>query len=176
RPPSGSSRPRALHRRPRRRASARPLPETRPLGMKISVLCFDLSDNAAGRADLLARLLEPLGTVEAIRPRPAAGVWAPAGAGAGPVRYRSVASRRLPGFARTALELSRRADGDLIVASKTRLASAGIGYVRRLIRRRPLLLDIDDWEVGFYLRSGFWGTLGRAVNLGNPAGLPWTWL
>ena len=142
--------------------------------MKISVLCFDLSDNAAGRADLLARLLEPLGAVEVIGPRTGAGIWAPVAAG--PVRYTSVASRRLPGFARTALELSRRADGDLIVASKTRLASAGIGYVERLIRRRPLLLDIDDWEVGFYLRSGFWGTLGRAVNLGNPAGLPWTWL
>ncbi|MCI0547186.1 MAG: glycosyltransferase, partial [Candidatus Rokubacteria bacterium] len=23
---------------------------------------------------------------------------------------------------------------------------------------------------------GFWGTLGRAVNLANPTGLPWTWL
>jgi glycosyltransferase involved in cell wall biosynthesis len=142
--------------------------------MKISVLCFDLSDNAAGRADLLARLLEPLGPVEVIGPRTGTGIWAPVAAG--PVRYASVASRRLPGFVRTASELCRRADGDLIVASKTRLASAGVGYLRRLIGRRPLLLDIDDWEVGFYLRSGFWGTLGRALNLGNPAGLPWTWL
>jgi glycosyltransferase involved in cell wall biosynthesis len=142
--------------------------------MKISVLCFDLSDNAAGRADLLSRLLEPLGAVEVIGPRTGAGIWAPVAAG--PVRYSSVASRRLPAFVRTAAELYRRADGDLIVASKTRLASAGVGYLRRLVGRRPLLLDIDDWEVGFYLRSGFWGTLGRAVNLGNPAGLPWTWL
>ena len=142
--------------------------------MKISVLCFDLSDNAAGRADLLARLLEPLGAVEVIGPRTGTGIWAPVAAG--PVRYTSVASRRLPGFVRTATELYGRADGDLIVASKTRLASAGVGYLRRLIGRRPLLLDIDDWEVGFYLRSGLWGTLGRALNLGNPAGLPWTWL
>ena len=142
--------------------------------MKISVLCFDLSDNAAGRADLLARLLEPLGAVEVVGPRTGAGIWAPVAAG--PVRYSSVASRRLPAFVRTAAELYRRADGDLIVASKTRLASAGVGYIRRLVGRRPLLLDIDDWEVGFYLRSGFWGTLGRAVNLGSPAGLPWTWL
>src|SRR5262245_13531404 len=73
-------------------------------------------------------------------------------------------------------EVARRADGDLIVASKTRLGSAGVGYLKRLVSRRPLLLDIDDWEVGFYLRSGFWGTLGRALNLGNPSGLPWTWL
>jgi len=142
--------------------------------VKISVLCFDVSDNAAGRADLLARLLEPLGSVEVIGPRTGQGVWEPVASG--PVRYHSVESRRMPGFLRTMSELARRADGDLIVASKTKLGSAGVGYLKRLRDRQPLLLDIDDWEVGFHLRSGFWGTLGRAVNLGNAAGLPWTWL
>jgi glycosyltransferase involved in cell wall biosynthesis len=73
-------------------------------------------------------------------------------------------------------DLARRADGDLVYASKTRLGSAGVGYLKRVAGKRPLLLDIDDWELGFYLRSGFWGTVGRAVNLGNPNGLPWTWL
>jgi glycosyltransferase involved in cell wall biosynthesis len=142
--------------------------------MRISVLCFDLSDNAAGRADLLARLLEPLGSVEVVGPRSGAGVWPPVATGS--VRYTSVESRRMPGFVRTLAAVSRRADGDLVLASKTKLGSAGVGYLKRIFGRRPLLLDIDDWEVGFYLRSGFWGTLGRAVNLGNAAGLPWTWL
>jgi len=82
----------------------------------------------------------------------------------------------MPGFLMTMAELSRRADGDLVYASKTRLGSAGVGYLKRVLGRRPLLLDIDDWEVGFYLRSGAAGTLGRALNLGNPKGLPWTWL
>ena len=68
------------------------------------------------------------------------------------------------------------ADGDLIYASKPRLTSAGVGYLARLGRRRPLLLDIDDWEVGFFLRGGVWGTIGRALNLSNPRGLAWTWL
>ncbi len=143
--------------------------------MKISVLCFDLSDNAAGRADLLARLLAPLGEVEVIGPRSGAGPWAPVAGGA--VRYSGVPERRLPGFFMTMAELARRADGDLLYASKTRLGSAGIGYLKRVLgRRRPLFLDIDDWEVGFYLRSGPLGTLGRALNFGNPKGLPWTWL
>jgi glycosyltransferase involved in cell wall biosynthesis len=143
--------------------------------MKISVLCFDLSDNAAGRADLLARLLAPLGEVEVIGPRSGAAPWAPVAGGS--VRYSGVPERHLPGFFMTMAELARRADGDLLYASKTRLGSAGIGYLKRVLgRRRPLFLDIDDWEVGFYLRSGPLGTLGRALNFGNPKGLPWTWL
>jgi glycosyltransferase involved in cell wall biosynthesis len=142
--------------------------------MKVSVLCPDVSSNAAGRADLLAKLLEPLGSVEVIGPRSLPGVWMPVAAG--PVRYTSVPTRRMPGFMATMADLARRADGDLIYASKTRIGSAGVGYLKRVAGKRPLLLDIDDWELGFYIRSGFWGTVGRALNLGNPDGLPWTWL
>src|SRR5207245_8412466 len=40
-----------------------------PRGMKVSVLAFDLSDNATGRADLLARLLAPRYEVEVVGPR-----------------------------------------------------------------------------------------------------------
>lgn len=142
--------------------------------MKISVLCFDVSDNALGRAWLLARLLEPLGPVEIVGPRFGGGVWEPVSAEAVPVR--SIPGGRLPGFATRMPALVRLADGDLIYASKPRLTSAGIGYLARLGRRRPLLLDIDDWETGFFLRSGFWGAVGRAMNLTNPNGFAWTWL
>jgi glycosyltransferase involved in cell wall biosynthesis len=142
--------------------------------VKVSVLCFDVSDNAMGRAWLLARLLEPLGAVEIVGPRFGAGVWEPVADESVPVR--SIPGGRLPGFAARVPALARMADGDLIYASKPRLTSAGIGYVARFGRRRPLLLDIDDWETGFFLRGGVWGTIGRAMNLSNPRGLAWTWL
>ena len=142
--------------------------------MKVSVLCFDVSDNAMGRAWLLARLLEPLGAVEIVGPRFGAAVWEPVADESVPVR--SIPGGRLPGFAARLPALARLADGDLIYASKPRLTSAGIGYLSRLGRRRPLLLDIDDWETGFFLRGGVWGTVGRALNLSNPRGLAWTWL
>ena len=45
--------------------------------MKVSVLCFDVSDNAVGRAWLLARLLEPIGAVEIVGPRFGPSVWEP---------------------------------------------------------------------------------------------------
>jgi glycosyltransferase involved in cell wall biosynthesis len=142
--------------------------------VKISVLCFDCSGNAAGRAWLLARLLEPIAQVEVVGPCPGGGVWAPVAAE--PIRWRTVPGRRWPAFLASLPRLLALADGDLLYASKPRVASAGIGYLARLAARRPLLLDIDDWEVGFFLRSGGWGTVGRALNLANPSGLPWTWL
>jgi len=142
--------------------------------VKITVLCFDCSDNAAGRADLLARLLRPEYDVEVVGPCFNGEVWAPVSDG--PVKYRTVPGSRYPAFFRSLPALVRLADGDVLYASKPRPTSYGIGLLARMARRRPLLLDIDDWEVGFFRRSDRWGWLGRFLNLANPNGLPWTWL
>jgi glycosyltransferase involved in cell wall biosynthesis len=133
-----------------------------------------VSDNAVGRADLLARLLRPLGHVEVVGPQHGPSLWSPVAEGA--VAYRGIPARRLWGLATAVPELWRAADGDLLYASKPRLGSAGLGYLGRAFSDRPLLLDIDDWETGFFLRSGRWGTLGRMLHLGHPKALPWTWL
>jgi len=142
--------------------------------VKISILAADLSDNATGRADLLARLLSPRYEVDVIGPRFAEGVWAPARDG--PVLHRSVRAGRYPGFVRRVPELLELVDGEILVASKARPTSFGLALLARARRPRPLVLDIDDWEVGFFYRSGAWGRLGRALNLANPNGLSWTWL
>ena len=142
--------------------------------MKVSVLAFDLSDNSTGRADLLARLLAPRYTVEVVGPRFDAEVWRPARDGA--IAYRTRAGARYPAFAALAAELARLADGDVLLASKPRPTSFGVALLARRQRPRPLILDVDDWELGFFYRSGIWGRLGRALNLANPNGLPWTWL
>ena len=142
--------------------------------MKVSVLAADLSDNATGRADLLARLLSARYDVEVVGPRFGADVWMPAREGAIP--QRSVRAGRYPGFARHIPALLDLVDGDVIVASKPRATSFGLGLLARARRRRPLVLDIDDWEIGFFSRSGPWGRIGRALNVANPNGLPWTWL
>lgn len=145
--------------------------------MKISILAFDLSDNATGRADLLARLLAPRWEVEVVGPRFGEELWHPARGG--PVRYRGLplgAARRYPRFAGAVPALVGIADGDVLYASKPRPTSFLVGLLARRRRPRPLLLDVDDWEVGFFLRSGVTGVLGRALNVANPNGLPWTWL
>ena len=94
----------------------------------------------------------------------------------GAIPQRSVRAGRYPGFARHIPALLDLVDGDVIVASKPRATSFGLALLARARRRRPLVLDIDDWEIGFFSRSGPWGRIGRALNVANPNGLPWTWL
>jgi glycosyltransferase involved in cell wall biosynthesis len=142
--------------------------------VKVSILAFDLSDNATGRAELLARLLAPRYRVSVIGPQFGPALWAPL-AGS-PVEHRAMPARRYPQFLADARALLPLVDGDVLYASKPRPSSYGLALAARRQRRRPLLLDVDDWELGFFYRSGLWGRLGRALNLANPNGLPWTWL
>src|SRR5439155_217634 len=151
------ARRRAVLRSPRRGRARSALrePRDRRGRVKVSVLAADLSDNATGRADLLARLLSARYEVEVIGPCFGAEVWMPARDGA--IAQRSVAVGRYPGFARRIPALLDLVDGDVLVASKPRPTSFGLGLLARARRRRPLVLDIDDWEVGFFSRSGVWG-------------------
>jgi glycosyltransferase involved in cell wall biosynthesis len=142
--------------------------------VKISVLCFDLADNAIGRAELLARLLASRYDVDVVGPQFQDTLWRPVAESS--IAHRGVRAGRYPGFARILPQLLRLVDGDVIYASKPRPTSFGLGLLARARRRRPLILDIDDWELGFFYRSGRWGRLGRALNLRNPNGLTWSWL
>lgn len=142
--------------------------------MKVSVVASDLSDNATGRAELLARLLAVRWEVEVVGPQFGPAIWGPVQGGS--IRYRAVRADRSPAFARAVGRLLDLVGGDVIVASKPRPTSFGLALLACRRRPRPLVLDIDDWEVGFFLRGGGWGCVGRALNLTDPNGLAWTWL
>ena len=53
--------------------------------------------------------------------------------------------------------------------------SFGIGLQKKYSSGIPLIVDIDDWELGFFYHSGFWGGVGRFLNFSNPNGLPYVW-
>lgn len=122
--------------------------------LKVSLVVSDLSSSGAGRwggavrpfllAQALGRLnyqVEMLGI--------AFGEDAPAIATddfpiiSFPCQYHS-------GFLRAASQLISRIDGDIIYAVKLKPSSFGIALLKKWLNRRPLILDIDDWELSWH--------------------------
>jgi glycosyltransferase involved in cell wall biosynthesis len=141
--------------------------------VKISILCFDLSSNAFGRAGLLAIALSKIYDVEIIGPSKREKIWAPMAQIDIPIK--KFVWERYPGFHRIKKKIMDVIDGDVILASKLMPTSFGIGLQKKISSGKPLLLDIDDWELGFFYHSGFWGKVGRFLNFTNPNGLPYVW-
>jgi len=141
--------------------------------VKISVLCFDLSSNAFGRAWLLAQALSGVYDVEIIGISRKGGIWAPMSDSRIPVK--EFMWDRYPKFSRVKKNILDAIDGDLILASKLMPTSFGIGLQKKYSSGKPLIVDIDDWELGFFYHSGFWGGVGRFLNFSNPNGLPYVW-
>lgn len=55
-----------------------------------------------------------------------------------------------PGFFQPIGEVMKAIKGDLIYAVKPQLASFGIALLNRLYTQRPVILDIDDWELSWH--------------------------
>lgn len=106
--------------------------------MKASILCPNLSSNALGRAYILAQILQKKYKVEIIGPITEKGLWS-AISYENNIKIKSGRTRKLLG----------KIDGDIIFASKPLIASFGLGIIKKLINKKILFLDIDDWELGF---------------------------
>lgn len=133
--------------------------------MKISVLCFNLSGNSLGRAFLLADLLEPNHDVEIIGPKFGEKIWPPVSNERNYVSIES--SPLLHRFPFAATKLLNEIDGDLIIASKPRTSSYGLGMIEKGLGGTPLILDIDDWESGFYFTQSTHPYLRNIPNLAS---------
>ena len=55
-----------------------------------------------------------------------------------------------PKFFNSAKQLLDQLDGDIIYAMRPKPTSFGIPLIKKLNRHRPVILDIDDWEVGWF--------------------------
>lgn len=142
--------------------------------MKISFLCFDLSENSLGRAALLARTLARHHPVTLVGPAKQKTIWYPLRDLDLPTK--TFPWKRYPAFVSVIRQMMRAMDGDVLFACKLRPTSFGVGLLKKWVSGKPLIVDIDDWELGFYYRAGFWGRVGRFLNFSNPNGLPHTWL
>ena len=116
--------------------------------MKISILSPDLSDNCLGRSYLLAKILQRRYEVEIVGPIFINGIWEPV-IDDKSIPYKSVKIRgRFKPYCQIK-ELAKMITGDVIYASKPVFASFGVGLLKKLSADKPLILDIDDWQMGF---------------------------
>ena len=116
--------------------------------MKITIITPDLSHNCLGRAYLLAKILQRHYEVEIVGPIFGAGIWEPV-ANDKSITYKSVKIRgRFTAYWQIR-DLAGKIDGDVIYASKPLLNTLGVGLLKKIAKKKPLVLDIDDWQMGF---------------------------
>ena len=122
--------------------------------MKVSIVVSDLSQSGAGRwggavrTFLLGQALKQLGhSVEILG-------WvfgdkAPQGSAA-QIPIVSVAGTNYPAFLLSTREILNKIDGDIIYALRPKPTSFGTALLKKIRTRRPVILDIDDWELSWY--------------------------
>ncbi|MEO1622913.1 MAG: glycosyltransferase family 4 protein, partial [Cyanobacteria bacterium J06632_3] len=121
--------------------------------IKVSIIASDLSRQGAGRWQgavrpfLLAAALQKIGhTVEILG-------FADDPHGASfttefPIKI--LQRRSYPGFLRSAQQLSAQITGDIVYAYKPKPSSYGVALYQRWRTGRPVILDIDDWELSWH--------------------------
>ncbi len=132
------------------------LSSSSPKAPKISILINDLSPSSVGRwgggvrTFVLAEAIQTLGyDVELV------------GLNFGPEHPALTALRqqwpltvisgdRYPRFFQSIRQTLQALDSDLVYAHKLKPSSFGIALLHKWLRRRPILLDIDDWEMSWH--------------------------
>ena len=135
------------------RGDLSPLPPRKQI--TVLVLAWDVGHNPLGRAYLLAEALARSYTVVLAGfqfPRYGDAIWKPLRDAA--FRTVSIPGESFPGYQRTMERLGRRIDADVIVACKARLPAVQTALMCKAFRNRPLLIDVDDYELSFFTNRG----------------------
>ncbi len=121
---------------------------------KISILVSDLSTRGAGRWGgavrpfLLAQALQQIGWAVELVGFTAEGETALDSSSDLPIK--TVVSRPYPQFLGSVQRLLNCIEGEIIYAYKPKPSSFGVGLLHRLKTGKPLILDIDDWELSWH--------------------------
>jgi len=112
--------------------------------MKISILSPDLSSNSIGRSYLLSKILSKKYSIEIVGPVLGKGVWDPIKSDKS-INYKIINSKL------DFKDIFSKINGDIIYAIKPLGTSFGYGLLKKLYSKRPIILDIDDWDFGWFL-------------------------
>ena len=116
--------------------------------MKITILSPNLSGNCVGRAYILAKMLSLRWPVEIVGPMFGEDIWSPV-ANDKDIEYKALKLKKNEHFLLNIGRLMKKISGDVIYVSKPLMTSFLPGLLCRLLIRKPLVIDIDDWELGF---------------------------
>ncbi|TAE96169.1 MAG: glycosyltransferase [Oscillatoriales cyanobacterium] len=115
--------------------------------MKVSLVVSDLSGGGAIRAFLLAQVLIELKCdVEVVGFQFGKELYAIPPRG---IPVCAIPGKKYPGFLTDAQKVLKKIDGDIIYAVKPKPTSFGLSLLKKLDNRRPVILDIDDWELSW---------------------------
>ncbi len=116
---------------------------------KISLLVWNLSTNDGFiRASLLQGALKKLGyEVEIIGFLFGQDLY---GAIPSEIKVYTVEGGCYPNFLKSIGKILKYINGDIIYAIKPQPASFGVALLKKLYTRRPVILDIDDWEMSWH--------------------------
>ncbi len=116
--------------------------------MKVSLVVSDLSGGGAIRAFLLGQVLRKLNyDVEVVGFQFGQELYGIPPQG---IPVVSVPGQKYPRFVQSIQTLLPKIDGDIIYAVKPKPSSFGVSLLKKRLTGRPLLLDMDDWELSWH--------------------------
>ena len=123
---------------------------------RVTVITWDLGHNPLGRAYLLADVLRHDYDVELVGahfPRFGNEVWEPL-RNCSRVTIKSFPGGNFPEQYTRMEDIARQIEGDVIYVSKPRLPGLELAILAKLHRNRPVIVDVDDYEPGFFRNRG----------------------
>lgn len=117
----------------------------------IRVVCCDMSQNALGRAQVLAEVGQQIAPTQIIGVQRRNTIWAPALNSS--IAMKTFRFRGPLDLGRAATWLAHELQGHQVVISKPRVTSLDLAR-RAGVDFRSAVLDIDDWELGCMLPGG----------------------
>lgn len=118
--------------------------------IKVTVICWEGAHNAIGRAYVLADLLQKAYQVELVAPIYSLWgrrIWGPLSQNG--ARIRTFPGRNFPEYFEQMQRKAGELSGDVLYVVKPRLPGLELGILAKALHKRPLILDIDDYELGF---------------------------